>query len=235
MPVDEHRFAGREPMLDALYAAIVAELEQALAARAPATLLLSGGSTPAPLYRRLASAPLDWARIDVALVDERWVDTGDSASNERLLRETLLQGPAAAARFTGMKSSHRTAAAAVDDCNRRYAALPSPYCLCLLGMGADGHTASLFPGAEGLQSALDSKRHCAAIRALPSAVSGDRLERMTLTPWSILQARKLVLLISGEDKWQVYREARQIGSSATLPVSLFLDQQRAPIEVYWAP
>jgi len=235
MPVSEHEFSDREQMLDALYESVVADLRQALSARAPATLLLSGGSTPAPLYRRLADAPLDWAGIDVALVDERWVDSGDAASNERLLRETLLQGPAAAARFTGMKSHHRTASKAVDYCNRRYAALPSPYCLCLLGMGADGHTASLFPGARGLDAALASKQHCAAIRALPSAVTGDNLDRMTLTPWAILQARRLVLLISGEDKRRVYREARQNGASATLPVSLFLAQQQVPIEVYWAP
>jgi 6-phosphogluconolactonase len=235
MPANEHKFSNREQMLDALYTLLTAELTQALADQAPATLLLSGGSTPAPLYRRLANAPLDWSRIDVALVDERWVDADDAASNERLLRETLLQGAAAAARFTGMKTGQPTAAEAVDDCNRRYAALPSPYCLCLLGMGADGHTASLFPGAQGLEAALDSRRYCEAIRALPSAVTGDNLERMTLTPWGIRQARKLVLLINGEEKWRIYREACRVGASQTLPVSLFLDQQRVPVEVYWAP
>ena len=235
MPPNEHKFTDREQMLDALYDAVVADLEQALATRAPATLLLSGGSTPAPLYRRLANAPLDWARVDIALVDERWVHKDDPGSNERLLRETLLQGAAAAAAFTGMKNDQPTAAEAVDDCNRRYAALPSPYCLCLLGMGPDGHTASLFPAARGLQQALSARQHCAAIMARPSAVTGDNLERMTMTPWSILQARKLVLLISGEDKWQIYRQARQPGASEKLPVSLFLDQQRVPVEVYWAP
>lgn len=235
MQVSEHKFSDREQMLDALCESMLEDLELALAAHEPATLLLSGGSTPAPLYRRLAKAPLDWARVDIALVDERWVDGDDIASNERLLRETLLQGPAAAARFTGMKNAQPSAAAAVDDCNRRYAALPSPYCLCLLGMGPDGHTASLFPAARGLEQALASRRHCESILARPSAVTGDNLERMTLTPWSILQARKLILLISGEDKWRVYLQARQIGASATLPVSLFLDQQQAPVEVYWAP
>ena len=84
-------------------------------------------------------------------------------------------------------------------------------------------------------AALDSRRYCEAIRALPSAVTGDNLERMTLTPWGIRQARKLVLLINGEEKWRIYREACRVGASQTLPVSLFLDQQRVPVEVYWAP
>ena len=165
MPVTEHKFSDREQMLDALYDAMVVDLEQALDAQAQATLLLSGGSTPAPLYRRLANAPLDWARIDVALVDERWVAADDEASNERLLRETLLTGNAAKARFTGMKNEALSPFDGAAECNARYAALPAPGTICLLGMGADGHTASLFPNAEGLEAALASQQHCAAIRA----------------------------------------------------------------------
>jgi 6-phosphogluconolactonase len=235
MPLSEHKFADLESLLDRLYRAVVAELELALAREASATLLLSGGSTPAPLYRRLSGADLDWAAIDVALVDERWVEPDDEASNERLLRETLLRDRAGAAPFTGMKNAAPTPADGIDECNRRYAQLTSPYSLCLLGMGADGHTASLFPGAEGLDEALASRLPCAPIRAQRSAVTGDHLERMTLTRWSILQSRKLILLFRGEDKWQVYLRARRNAASAELPVSLFVDQDRVPVEVYWAP
>jgi len=235
MSLSEHRFDDRGKMLDALYRAVVAELEQALSRQPSATLLVSGGSTPAPLYRGLADVDLDWGSVDIALVDERWVATDDDASNERLLRETLLRGRAAGARFTGMKNPAPTPADGIDTCNREYARLPLPYSLCLLGMGADGHTASLFPDAEGLGAALESSRHCAAVRARRSEVTGDNLERMTLTPWCILQSQKLILLISGEDKWRVYRETRQNGASARRPVSLFIDQQRVPVEVYWAP
>jgi 6-phosphogluconolactonase len=235
MSISEHRFENRETLLDMLYRFVVAELEASLARQGSATLLLSGGSTPAPLYRRLSGAELDWDRVDVALVDERWLETDNEASNEHLLRETLLRERAAAARFTGMKNAAATPADGVDECNRSYARLPSPYSLCLLGMGADGHTASLFPGARGLDEALETDRHCAAITALRSAVTGDNLERMTLTPRSILQSRKLILMICGEDKWQVYREARRNGASKDRPVSLFLEQERVPVEVYWSP
>ncbi len=235
MTVSEYRFEDRETMMDAVYQVVLSDLDEALRQRAAATLLLSGGSTPAPLYRRLARAELDWPGIDVALVDERWVDAEDAASNERLVRETLLHGAAAGARFTGMKNNHPTPFSGEAECNLAYAKLKTPFDLCLLGMGPDGHTASLFPGADGLEDALNKKLLCAAIRARRSEVTGDNLERMTMTPWGLRQSRRLILLISGEQKWRIYEEARQSGASAQLPVSWLIDQSAAPLDVYWCP
>jgi 6-phosphogluconolactonase len=234
MTINEHRFENREAMLAALYRAFVDDIEQTLSQQSTATLLLSGGSTPVPLYRSLATAKLDWSRIHVALVDERWVDAHGDASNERLLRDNLLVKHAAAAHFTAMKNDAASPFDGVQECNAAYRGLPAPYSLCLLGMGADGHTASLFPGATGLTEALAGKAHCAAIRAIRSAVTGDNLERMTMTPWSLLQSRKLILLITGNDKWDIYQRARNHGASPDLPVSLFLEQTEAPVEVYWS-
>ncbi|MDJ0778854.1 MAG: 6-phosphogluconolactonase [Gammaproteobacteria bacterium] len=235
MTLSEHRFDDRDAMIEALRQTIAGELDNALAQNAQATLLLSGGSSPAPLYRGLSETPLDWQRVDVALVDERWVDPGDAASNERLLRATLLQNHAAAARFTGMKNNHPSPFSGESECNRAYARLQTPFDLALLGMGPDGHTASLFPGASGLTEALDRQLHCAAIRARRSEVTGEFLERMTLTPWSLLQSRRLLLMITGDEKWRVYQQARQNGADIDLPVSLLLDQDRVPVAVYWAP
>ncbi len=235
MTVEEHRFEDRDRLIDAVYRQITAVLEQALAQKSRASLAASGGSTPLPLYRRLAAAPLDWSRVDVALVDERWVDTGDDSSNERLLRENLLRGNASAAAFTGMKNDHPDPFAGEDQCNLAYAALEPPFDVCLLGMGSDGHTASLFPAARGLPEALTRAAHCAAIEARRSAVTGDNLARMTLTPWSILQSRRLILLFTGEEKWAVYRQACRADATAELPVSLFIHQDRVRLEVYWAP
>jgi 6-phosphogluconolactonase len=235
MTINEHQFENREAMLAALYRVFVDDLEQALVQQSTATLLLSGGSTPVPLYRSLSAAKLDWSRVHVALVDERWVDAHNSSSNERLLRENLLIDHASDAHFTGMKNSATSPFDGAEECNADYFKLPSPYSICLLGMGPDGHTASLFPGAEGLTEAVAGKRHCAAIRAIRSGVTGDNLERMTMTPWSLLQSRKLILLITGNDKWDVYQKARDNPASSNLPVSLFLKQPEVLVEVYWSP
>ena len=231
MSIIEHKYADRESMLEDLYQVFIKDLQQ----QSPATLLLSGGSTPGPLYRKLSDARLDWANINVALVDERWVGTDHAASNERLLRETLLTNHAAEANFVGMKNGHQSPFDGQAGCSARYASLPRPYSICLLGMGPDGHTASLFPGAEGLDAAVDSKQFCAAIRAQQSEVTGNYVERMTMTPWSILQSRRLILLFTGDDKWRVYQQALQNGASSDLPVSLFVDQNVVPVDVFWAP
>lgn len=235
MTIDEHRFDNRETMLATLYRAVLGDIDAALSRQSTATLLLSGGSTPVPLYRLLSATRLEWNRVQVALVDERWVDTDSPASNERLLRENLLVDQAARANFIGMKNDAASPFDGVRDCNADYAGLPAPYAACVLGMGADGHTASLFPGAEGLDEAIAGKQHCAAIRAHRSDVTGDNLERMTMTPWSLLQSRKLLLLITGDDKWKVYRQARDNEATTDLPISLLLHQDEVPAEVYWSP
>ena len=235
MSTIECKFNDRAELIDSVHQIFVDSLRQVLEQQSAATILLSGGSTPAPLYRQLSSADLDWSRVHVALVDERWVETSHPASNERLLKENLLVGRAAVANFTGMKNDHPTPFEGETECNARYAVLPSPSTICLLGMGPDSHTASLFPGAEGLGAALDSSQHCAGIRAVKSDVTGDNLERMTMTPWSILQSSRLILLITGDDKWEVYQQARSASASVAKPVSLFIHQDSVPLEVYWAP
>lgn len=234
--VREHRFEHRDALARALVDITTAAINEGIHQRGSACLMVSGGSTPQPVYRLLASQPLDWHKVSVALVDERWVASDHPASNERFIRHNLLLDDAAAARFIGMKTPAPTASAGLDECQQRYRALPAQPDFCLLGMGADGHTASLFPHALGLTSALAPEApRCVAISAQQSDVTGPYTERMSLSAAAILACRQIVVLITGEEKWAVYRRALAGRGSMEMPVRAVLQQSHTPVSVYWAP
>jgi len=169
-----------EDWAERITADIANRLAASLERRKRASLLVSGGSTPAPIYARLQKEDLDWANIDIALVDERWVEPDHPASNARLIHKTLKQGPAGLANFTGMKTSHSSPPLALETVISRYNALAYPFDVVVLGMGNDGHTASLFPQAEGLDHAMNCPEKVAAITAKKSAVTGEHTQRMSL-------------------------------------------------------
>jgi 6-phosphogluconolactonase len=219
-------------LFEALAAAVQVALQNTLAAGREASLVVPGGRTPVPFFERLARAPLPWARVRVTLTDERWVPVQDPASNERLVRAHLLQGPAAAARFTGLKNTAVDAASGTAASWAALASLPRPFDVVVLGMGDDGHFASLFPGSPGLAAALDPSEPpgCVAVRAaaLP-------LERLSLNLAALLDARRILLAITGRSKRAVLERASAPGSPLELPIRALLAQRRTPVEVYWAP
>ncbi len=229
----EHRFASVLELQDALFQWSIDMLQRALAQQDQLSVLLSGGRTPLPFYARLAQAPLPWSRLQLALVDERWVPADSDSSNEHAIRDAFAGNAQALQNLTVMKTADASAGAGVVNCNENYRRLPWPPALTVLGMGPDGHTASLFPGAAGLDYALQASVHCAAIAAVPSAVTGACTERMTLTLWALLQSQHTALLFTGEDKWRVYQAARA-HEDLQLPVSLLL-QRATAIDVFWCP
>lgn len=235
--VEEKFYSDRERLVQALATDCACALQKGIKERSQASFLVSGGSTPEPVYRELSKRPLPWPQISVALVDERWVDKSASGSNQAFIENSLLQNNAAGAPLLGMKTPHATAAEGEADCQRAYTELPRPFDVCVLGMGSDGHTASLFPHAQGLEEALDpnSAQLCRAISAQQSAVTGSHTERMTLTLAAILQARDIKLLITGQEKLRVYREALLGSDELEMPVRSILKQGLKPVTVYWAP
>ena len=225
----EHRFATRDDLTAALCTALAEVLKRAVTARAKASLVVPGGTSPKSVLARLAAAQLPWDRVTVTLTDERWVPTDTSDSNEGLIRENLLTGPAALAKFVGLKTLHRSPRAGLEEATVRIASISKPFDVALIGMGEDGHIASLFPGSDlGLDRRGDSL--CVAVNpvAAPHA-------RVSLTASALLHSRAIFLLITGEPKWAIYRRAGGPGATIEFPVRVVLHQTDVPVEVFWAP
>lgn len=226
---------GREAMVLTLTQQICRALMRALNVRGRASLAVSGGSTPKPLYEALSREPLDWEKVTIILVDERWVDPGQPGSNEDFVRSALLQNEAANARFIGLKNSAQSPAEGLEE---RLAALPEdllPLDVAVLGMGNDGHTASWFPEAEGLAGALDlSAPPLAAITAHQSAVTGDHLERITLTLPVIANAGMNLLMITGPEKQRALEMVRIDGPVERMPVRALLRASRINLQIHWS-
>ncbi|WP_105264408.1 6-phosphogluconolactonase [Pseudoalteromonas sp. T1lg76] len=233
--ITEHFFDSKEQMTQALAASLAERLTSALTERQRASLMVSGGSSPAPAYKYLSGLDIAWDKVDVAMVDERWVDADHDKSNESFIISTLLQDKAASANFITMKNSAETAETGVEQCEQMYAQIQRPFDVTILGMGPDGHTASLFPLAEGLETGLSSQQLVCAINAIESEVTGAITERMTLTLHAIAQARVVKLLISGEEKLAVYKEAKAGGDVQAMPLRAVLQHPDIKLEVYWAP
>lgn len=220
-------FADPAALAEALADAVAADLGEAIAARGRAALALSGGATPRAFLRALAQRELDWSRVTVTLADERWVAPDDARSNERLLRETLFAGAAASARFVPL---HRDAPApedAVATVDADIARIGLPFDVVVLGMGLDGHTASLFPDGDRLATALDA-RGASYVSPMRSPSAGE--PRMTLTLPALVATRHLVLHIEGLDKRRVCESL-----DAAAPLGAVLAAASAPVDVYWSP
>lgn len=234
--VIEHFFNNRDEMFEALATYCRETLEHAQGSNGSAGFFVSGGSTPKPLYENLAQSDLAWANINVALVDERWVEPDSNSSNQRFIESSLLQHNAKSANFVPMKNAAQSAKAGLAETIEAYDNINSLWDLTILGMGNDGHTASIFPYCEGLTQALDmdSEQLLSAIIANKSEVTGDNLERITLSLAGLMKSRHLVLLITGQSKLDVYREALQSQTPQQTPISAVLQQQKVPVHVYWA-
>ena len=194
-------------------------LRAAASERGEARLVVSGGTSPIGLFHALGVMPLPWRRIRVIPSDERKVPAQHPERNEAMIRRELLQGPAAAASLASLLP-------------------PDPLLLegpgqldaVILGMGPDGHTASLFPGSPELPRALASRNSLHEL-SVPHAA----LARISLTPHALLQTDALFLLIFGNEKREVFEMAMEDGEKTELPVRAVLHQASVPVDVFWAP
>jgi len=227
---------SRDGMADSLAERVAGVLSEAVARRGQAGLIVSGGSTPKPLFERLSRADLAWPKVTITLADERWVPPESEGSNARLLREVLLQHDAAAATFLPLASAGASPEEDAASAETRLDAFPWPADITILGMGTDGHTASWFPGASQLAAALDpeGERRCLALTPEPLPAEAP-YPRLTLTLPAILASRRLLVMLSGADKRSAYERAAAAGETMEMPVRAVLRQERVPLELHWAP
>lgn len=224
-------FVGAESLDVALVADVVAALGADIERQGSAILVVSGGRTPVGFMQRLSRQSLAWQQVTVTLADERWVGADDADSNEKLVRDHLLVNAASVAGFVGLKNAAATAAEGEVVANDSLGKL-GKFSVVILGMGEDGHTASLFPGAANLARGLDmtSGRACVAMTPLYAP-----RERMSLTLPRLLASSKIFLHLCGEGKRQVMVEALAGDDVLALPVRAMLMQQQTPVTVYISP
>lgn len=226
----EHKFETREEASIAAAEHIRAALARRLELQPEASLVVSGGTSPARCLQELATTPLDWQRVHVLLSDERWVPAGSDDSNEMLIRKNLLQGNGAEARLHPVHSEPFNIDERCELLEETVLTLPFPFACALLGMGEDGHFASLFADAENLEKGLDVD---SAHLCLPIRTAASPFDRITLTLSALSRSDSIALLFFGDEKRGVYQRARE--NSGAFPVSRLLLQKRAPVHVFWAP
>ena len=206
-------------------------LGEGISAGGKAMFAGAGGSTPSPIYRRLADADLDWSKVAVTLVDERHVPESSPDSNARLMRETLLTGRAAAARFIPLHHAAVTVDRAAAMAAKALQA-EGPLDAVLLGMGEDGHICSMFPGSPTLKTLLTMALE-PAVFGVPPGRDGmaPPQERISLNIPYLARARRVVLALTGAKKRAVF-EAEAAGDPAVRPIAALI-ASGAPLEVLW--
>ncbi len=196
-------------------------------------ILLSGGATPVPVYRAMASQVKSWAGVTISLVDERWVPADSPGSNARMIRATLFG--AGGGRFWPLADLELGWLRSVDGAVARFNSLSAPPSLVVLGMGDDGHTASLFPGSPDLSRALACAQPYAAVDARGCAGAGLWPQRISLTPAGWRPARRRMMLMRGGPKLRLFERAMRERDPMVLPVSAAITEGDAPLEVHWCP
>jgi len=231
MTIDRRSFADKATLAKELADSVADRIRTALDERGTAAIAVSGGSTPARFFQALGKTKdIDWSKVIVTLVDERWVDETSDRSNALLVNERMLQGPAATARFFPLYSGGDAPdAAAVAKTNALLSKLPEPFAAVVLGMGSDGHTASFFPGGDTLREALEDDGPALAIRA-----PGAGEPRISFTLPRILRTDGLYLHIEGEEKAGVLDAALGDGPVEDMPIRAVLRSGHA-VSVYWCP
>jgi 6-phosphogluconolactonase len=223
-------YATPAELAAALACDVARALSEGLRVRDSASLVVSGGRSPVAFFEQLSECPLEWARVMVGLVDERWVPPDSPDSNERLVRTHLLRSHAATAQLVPLAGHELTPEAGIAAAERRIAGLPRPFDVVVLGMGTDGHIASWFPDAPETAAAMDP---CAIHRVAAIRPRAAAHPRITLTLPEVLSSRLVILQIQGAAKARVLERAAALPDGARWPVAALLRPVGVPVRVYY--
>lgn len=207
---------------------IAALLADGIAQRGSASLVVPGGSTPAPIFERLSATHLDWAKVHVGLTDERWVKATHTDSNEHLVRHALLRGQAKGAVIHPLYNAAKRPSAGLAEAERSVGAMPRPFDAVLLGMGTDGHFASLFPGVAETAAGLDLQSAALCI-AIDKPQSG--YARMSLSLAALMHARLILVAITGRPKRTIALQAME--GKGDYPIAALFAARKDDIEILW--
>lgn len=230
MALTQSKFRTTEQLNTAFARKITKLLRDGIEENGRASLVVSGGRTPTALFNALSKTNLDWSNVDISLADERWVDNSDDASNEKMLRTQLLINNAANANFVALKTQHTDAQDAVATCTENLQKMRTPFDVLILGMGEDGHTASLFPCSEQIAQGLDLESGHAYIAVQPQTAPN---QRMSLTLPALLNSNQIFLHVTGESKKEVLDTVLSNDDALVMPIRAVINN--ADVELLWAP
>ncbi|MBN2971875.1 6-phosphogluconolactonase [Roseomonas aeriglobus] len=220
-------------MADAVAGDIGFIIESAIDARGAAVIALAGGKTPLPIYEKLAKAKIDWKRVTIIPGDERIVPLGDALSNVTAIGKAFLPKgarviPLVSATAPDYKAAGRAADALLQD-------LHWPLDLVLLGVGGDGHAASIFPGPD-FDEALNGPKERRALGVMPDPLPPEApVARVTLSKAALTTARAMMIAVTGDAKRQVIEDAVKEGQSSPYPIGRILADVELPVDIHWAP
>lgn len=227
-----HAFDSGEALAAAMADRVADALREGIAVRGRASIAVSGGSTPGRFFDTLSTRRLDWDKVDVTLVDERFVPRDNPRSNHQLVAERLLRNEAADARFLPLYHAAADAEDAARLASGDAGALAAPFDVVVLGMGGDGHTASFFPGGNHLAAALDLATETPV---LTMDAEGAGETRLTFSFRRLQDARLLILHIEGQAKREVLAKAEAGGDELDMPIRAVLFRAATEPDIYWAP
>lgn len=229
MALQVNEFVSKDALNQAFATEILNNLQSAIDTKGKASLVVSGGSTPKALFAQLSNSDFAWDKVSITLADERWVSAEHNDSNEKLVKENLLVNKAAAAKFISLTTAQANASDAEAEISERIDAIDDKFDVLILGMGEDGHTASLFPCSAQIQEGLNLDRALSAIATQPTTAPH---QRMSMSLAKLIQSQHVYLHLTGDKKREVLNDALANHSALEKPIKAVCEQTN--VTLMWA-